>query len=100
MALSLFGKRASGSGSTDEGNDSQSRGLLDRMKQAVARTRDSFSESIGSVLALAREVDEASLAELETVLLAADIGTRDRAQDHRGPADSAACARELRAARR
>ena len=75
MALSLFGKRASGSDSTDEGNDSQARGLFDRMKQAVARTRDSFSESIGSVLALAREVDEASLAELETVLLAADIGS-------------------------
>ncbi|MGD0889263.1 MAG: signal recognition particle-docking protein FtsY [Acidobacteriaceae bacterium] len=45
------------------------------MKQAVTRTRDSFSESIGSVLALAREVDETSLAELETVLLAADIGS-------------------------
>jgi fused signal recognition particle receptor len=75
MAFSLFGKRASGSDSTDEGNEPQARGLLDRMKQAVARTRDSFSESIGSVLALAREVDEASLAELETVLLAADIGS-------------------------
>jgi fused signal recognition particle receptor len=45
------------------------------MRQAVTRTRDSFSESIGSVLALAREVDETSLAELETVLLAADIGS-------------------------
>ena len=75
MALSLFGKRASGSGPTDEGIDSQSRGLFDRMKQAVTRTRNSFSESIGSVLALAREVDETSLAELETVLLAADLGS-------------------------
>jgi fused signal recognition particle receptor len=75
MAFSLFGKRATDSGTTDEGNDSQARGLFDRMKQAVARTRDSFSESIGSVLALAREVDETSLAELETVLLAADIGS-------------------------
>jgi fused signal recognition particle receptor len=45
------------------------------MRQAVTRTRDSFSESIGSVLALTREVDETSLAELETVLLAADIGS-------------------------
>jgi fused signal recognition particle receptor len=39
------------------------------------RTRDSFSDSIGSVLALAREIDETSLVELETVLLAADIGS-------------------------
>jgi fused signal recognition particle receptor len=45
------------------------------MKQAVTRTRDSFSESIGSVLALTREIDETSLAELEAVLLAADIGS-------------------------
>jgi fused signal recognition particle receptor len=75
MAFSLFGKRGSGSETTDEGKDQQARGLFDRMKQAVARTRDSFSQSIGSVLALAREVDETSLAELESVLLAADIGS-------------------------
>ena len=75
MAFSLFGKRGSGSEHTDEGKDLQARGLFDRMRQAVARTRDSFSESIGSVLALTREVDEVSLAELESVLLAADIGS-------------------------
>jgi fused signal recognition particle receptor len=75
MAFSLFGKRGSGSETTDEGEDLQARGLFDRMRQAVARTRDSFSESIGSVLALTREVDEVSLAELESVLLAADIGS-------------------------
>jgi fused signal recognition particle receptor len=88
MAFSLFGKRRPDSEA--EGprqdltppNDSTpaadlapaKRGFFDRMKQAVARTRDSFSESIGSVLALTREIDETSLAELETVLLAADIG--------------------------
>jgi fused signal recognition particle receptor len=44
------------------------------MRQAVTRTRDSFSESIGSVLALTREIDETSLGQLEAVLLAADIG--------------------------
>ena len=77
MAFSLFGKRAPDSDPTDEGNDSQSRGLLDRMKQAVTRTRDSFSESIGSVLALAREVDETSLAELETVLLVSGYRNND-----------------------
>jgi fused signal recognition particle receptor len=75
MAFSLFGKRGPGSETTDEGKDLQARGLFDRMRQAVTRTRDSFSESIGSVLALAREVDESSLAELESVLLAADIGS-------------------------
>jgi fused signal recognition particle receptor len=81
MAFSLFGKRKPDSETTDEGKDLEAqeqpadkRGFFDRMKQAVTRTRDSFTESIGSVLALTREIDETSLAELETVLLAADIG--------------------------
>jgi fused signal recognition particle receptor len=45
------------------------------MKQAVTRTRESFSESISSVIALTREVDETTLTDLEPLLLAADIGT-------------------------
>ncbi len=82
MAFSLFGKRKPDSETTDEGKDletpaaatTEKRGFFDRMKQAVTRTRDSFSESIGSVLALTREIDESSLADLEVVLLRADIG--------------------------
>ena len=87
MAFSLFGKRKADSATIDEDKDPEARGELaasgdeparagffDRMKQAVTRTRDSFSESIGSVLALTREIDETSLVELEGVLLAADIG--------------------------
>ena len=85
MAFSLFGKRSTDS-ETDKENKSagssstsealtEKRGFFDRMKQAVTRTRDSFTESIGSVLALTREIDETSLAELEAVLLAADIGS-------------------------
>ncbi len=44
------------------------------MKQAVTRTRTSLSDSISSIVALTREVDEASLDELEFALLASDIG--------------------------
>jgi fused signal recognition particle receptor len=86
MAFSLFGKRRPDSESTGEEKDldagspagegvPERRGFFDRMKQAVTRTRESFSESIGSVLALTREVDESSLVSLEAVLLAADIGS-------------------------
>ena len=82
MAFSLFGKRGSGSEKEEEGKElstasavPEKRGFFDRMKQAVTRTRDSFSESIGSVLALTREIDETSLTDLEAVLLAADIGS-------------------------
>jgi fused signal recognition particle receptor len=78
MVFSLFGKRDKSdqpdTPSAPEPQE-QSRGFFDRMKQAVTRTRESFSESISSVIALTREVDEASLASLEPMLLAADIGS-------------------------
>ena len=48
--------------------------LLDRMKQAVTRTRDSLNQSFSSIAALTREVDDRSLDDLELALLAADIG--------------------------
>ena len=44
------------------------------MKQAVTRTRESFTESLGSIIALTREVDETTLLNLEPLLLAADLG--------------------------
>jgi fused signal recognition particle receptor len=70
MAFSIFGKR----NEPEPDTQPESRGLFDRMKQAVSRTREQFSNSIASVVALTREVDEASLDDLEFALLAADIG--------------------------
>ena len=79
MAFSLFGKRDKSEQQPDSPSapepQEQKRGFFDRMKQAVTRTRESFSESISSVHALTREVDEASLTSLEPMLLAADIGS-------------------------
>jgi fused signal recognition particle receptor len=66
--MALFGKR-----STPETPD-QPRGLFDRMKQAVTRTRETLANSISSVVALTRELDDASLDDLEQALLATDIG--------------------------
>jgi fused signal recognition particle receptor len=48
--------------------------LLDRMKSAVARTRDSLSSSLSSIVALTRDIDDRSFDSLELALLAADIG--------------------------
>src|ERR1700722_3867631 len=79
MAFSLFGKRDKSEQQPDIPSapepQEQRRGFFDRMKQAVTRTRESLSESISSVVALTREVDEASLTSLEAMLLAADIGS-------------------------
>lgn len=48
--------------------------FVDRMKQAVSRTRESLSSRIEGVLAITRTVDEADLEELETALLTSDLG--------------------------
>ena len=50
-------------------------GFFDRMRQAVTRTRESLSQSLNSVIALTREVDESTLQSLEPLLLAADVGS-------------------------
>ena len=78
MAFSLFGKRDKTGQDHDQPTSlepaEQKRGFFDRMKQAVTRTRETFTESISSVIALTREVDESTFTSLEPVLLAADLG--------------------------
>jgi fused signal recognition particle receptor len=78
MAFSLFGKRDKTEQDPDQPTASepaeQKRGFFDRMKQAVTRTRETFTESLSSVIALTREVDESTFTSLEPILLAADLG--------------------------
>lgn len=52
----------------------EKRSVFDRMREAVARTRDTLTDRIEGVVALTREVDAAALDELEGVLLASDLG--------------------------
>jgi len=61
-------------------NEPEKKSIFDRMKQAVTKTRDNLSEKIDSVIALTREVDEASLEELEMVLISSDIGVATSAE--------------------
>ena len=49
-------------------------GFFARMKQAVARTRDSLTDKLEGVLAMSRTVDEAMLEDLESALLTSDLG--------------------------
>jgi fused signal recognition particle receptor len=74
MVFSIFGKRPTEPDQSTTESAEPKRGLFDRMKQAVTRTRESFTESISSVIALTREVDETTLVNLEPLLLAADLG--------------------------
>jgi fused signal recognition particle receptor len=61
---------------------------IDRMKDAVARTRESLSAKMEGIAALTRTVDEADFENLESVLLTSDLGVQtttdvlDALRDH------------------
>ena len=50
-------------------------GFLDRMKQAVTRTRENLSERIEAVVSIGKEVDSNTLDDLEATLIGADLGS-------------------------
>ncbi len=49
-------------------------GLFDKLKEGIAKTRNSFSEKIDSVLSTFHKVDEDLMDELEEALICADVG--------------------------
>ena len=49
-------------------------GLFDRMKQAVTRTRENLAERIEDVVSIGKEIDRATLDDLEATLIGADLG--------------------------
>ena len=50
------------------------RGLADRVKEGLRRSRQLLDDGLGAVLAIGRPVDEELLGELEELLIAADLG--------------------------
>jgi fused signal recognition particle receptor len=58
-------------GSLDE---EQKPSFLDRMKEAVTRTRENLTERIEAVVSLGKEIDRNTLDDLEATLLGADLG--------------------------
>ncbi len=60
-------------GSLDE--EPKKPGFLDRMKQAVTRTRENLSERIEEVVSFSKEIDRNTLDDLEATLIAADLGS-------------------------
>ena len=53
----------------------EEKSFIDRMKEAVTRTRESLAERIEEVVAFNKEIDRNTLDDLESTLLAADLGT-------------------------
>lgn len=59
-------------GSLDE---EQKPSFLDRMKEAVTRTRENLADRIDDVVSIGKEIDRDTLDDLEATLLSADLGT-------------------------
>jgi fused signal recognition particle receptor len=57
------------------GSTEKKPGFLDRMKEAVTRTRENLSERIESAVAFSKEIDRDTLDALEATLIGADLGT-------------------------
>lgn len=61
-------------GSLEQEKEKKS-GFLQRMKDAVSRTRENLSDRIEEIVAFNKEIDANTLDDLETTLIAADLGT-------------------------
>jgi fused signal recognition particle receptor len=68
--ITLFGNQGA------EPEPEEKRGFFGRMRDAVTRTRESFSSRINDIVSLTREVDEAALEDLETALITSDLGVQ------------------------
>ena len=49
--------------------------FLDRMKQAVSRTRENLAGRIDDIVSIGKEIDRSTLDDLEGTLIGADLGT-------------------------
>jgi fused signal recognition particle receptor len=59
-------------GSLDE---EQKPSFIERMKEAVSRTRENLAERIEDVVSIGKEIDRSTLDDLEATLIGADLGT-------------------------
>ena len=50
--------------------------FVEKMKEAVSRTRENLSERIDELTAFTKEIDRGALDYLETILISADLGTK------------------------
>jgi len=57
------------------GSTEEKPGFFERMKDAVTRTRENLSQRIEEVVSFAKEIDRATLDDLEATLIGADLGT-------------------------
>ncbi len=69
-----FGKKKTAASSPEEEAKKARPGLLRRLKEGLAKTRASFTDGLAALVLGRKQIDEALLDELETLLLTADVG--------------------------
>jgi fused signal recognition particle receptor len=57
------------------GSTEEKPSFLERMKEAVTRTRESLNERIDDLVSMGKEIDRDTLDDLEATLISADLGT-------------------------
>jgi len=57
------------------GSTEEKPSFLERMKEAVTRTRESLNERIDDLVSVGKEIDRDTLDDLEATLISADLGT-------------------------
>ena len=57
------------------GSTEEKPSFLERMKEAVTRTRESLNERIDDLVSIGKEIDRNTLDDLEATLISADLGT-------------------------
>ena len=72
------------------GSTEEKPSFLQRMKEAVTRTRESLSERIEHVVSFRKEIDRDTLDDLEATLLAADLNGNESAAIRRSIRQAAA----------
>src|SRR5712671_2890814 len=71
-------------GSLDE---EQKPSFIERMKEAVSRTRENLAERIEEVVSIGKEIDRSTLDDLEATLIGADLAARDLGTAHGNGSD-------------
>jgi fused signal recognition particle receptor len=76
--ISLFGSLNEEPEKPEEPQEPEEKksGFFGRMRDAVTRTRESFSSKIEGIVAMTRQVDESDLEDLESALITSDIGVQ------------------------
>src|SRR5271165_7127580 len=80
--ISLFGSLNEEPEKPEEPQEPEEKksGFFSRMRDAVTRTRESFSQKIEGIVAMTRTVDERDFEDLESALISSDIGVQTTTQ--------------------